>query len=85
MFVILAIATVGRFGEPAKGAIPQIIPLFRDPDKDVIPFWILDFGFWIVERLQSASFKNPSVISIIQIGIRGMAASVLSALGDQSQ
>jgi hypothetical protein len=28
----------------------------------------LDFGFWIVERLQSASFKNPSVTSIIQIG-----------------
>jgi hypothetical protein len=33
--LMLAIATAGKFGGPAKGAIPPVIPLLQDPVQDV--------------------------------------------------
>jgi hypothetical protein len=36
---------------------------------NVIPFWILDFGFWIAECLTGKLFTNPFVAIIFPIGI----------------
>jgi hypothetical protein len=35
-----------------------------------IPFWILDFGFWIGDLVLSLDSVNVSVASFFQIGIR---------------
>ncbi|RCJ30989.1 hypothetical protein A6769_32035 [Nostoc punctiforme NIES-2108] len=35
----------------------------------LIPFWILDFRFWIVKHLLDKFFSFPSVAIIFQIGI----------------
>ncbi len=35
----------------------------------VIPFWILDFRFWIVKHLLNKRLGFPSVAIIFQIGI----------------
>ena len=36
----------------------------------LIPFWILDFGFWIMKVLPLGSFSNLSVATIKQNGIK---------------
>ncbi|OCQ97011.1 hypothetical protein BCD64_15600 [Nostoc sp. MBR 210] len=35
----------------------------------VIPFWILDFRFWIAELFTGELYRNPFVAIIFQIGI----------------
>ncbi len=37
--------------------------------EQVIPFWILDFRFWIVKQLVVIAFGYTSVAIIFQIGI----------------
>lgn len=36
----------------------------------VIPFWILDLGFWILKALPIGSFRNSTVSSLSPNGIR---------------
>jgi hypothetical protein len=38
--------------------------------EGIVPFWILDFGFWIGKQLKEAGFASQSVTFIIQSGIR---------------
>jgi hypothetical protein len=37
----------------------------------LIPFWILDFRFWIVKALSVGSFTNSNVASLNPIGLKG--------------
>jgi hypothetical protein len=37
--------------------------------QQLIPFWILDFRFWIVKQLVVIAFGYTSVAIIFQIGI----------------
>ncbi|WP_407641957.1 TolB family protein [Calothrix rhizosoleniae] len=48
----------------------------------LIPFWILDFRFWIVKELLYKLFKFPSVTIIFQIGIGLMLTVLLFACGN---
>ncbi|RCJ37207.1 hypothetical protein A6769_14155 [Nostoc punctiforme NIES-2108] len=41
---------------------------FRSQEPEFIPFWILDFGFWIVKHPLDKCFSFPSVAIIFQIG-----------------
>jgi hypothetical protein len=44
--------------------------LRRGGKGDIIPFWILDFRFWIGKCLLYLGFLGPSVAIIFQIGIK---------------
>jgi hypothetical protein len=45
------------------------VPLLHSVLSQVIPFWILDWGFWIGEALRSQGFSLRTAASSVSIGM----------------